>query len=52
MSVAAVAVWSAVATAIIVMIVAWTVGLRVDRDAEIQGLDFTSHGETGYNINA
>jgi ammonia channel protein AmtB len=25
------------------------VGLRVDRDHEVQGLDFSSHGETGYH---
>ena len=26
------------------------VGLRVDREQETQGLDFASHGETGYNV--
>jgi ammonia channel protein AmtB len=25
------------------------VGLRVDAEHETQGLDFTSHGETGYH---
>jgi Amt family ammonium transporter len=48
----ATALWSAVATFILVKIVSWTVGLRVDPEHETQGLDFTSHGETAYNINA
>jgi Amt family ammonium transporter len=47
--VVSVALWSAVASFVIVKLTAMTVGLRVDRDTEIQGLDFTSHGETGYN---
>ncbi|MBN9555441.1 MAG: ammonium transporter [Alphaproteobacteria bacterium] len=47
--VAAVAAWSAVATCIIAWVAGLLVGLRVDRDHEIQGLDFASHGETGYH---
>jgi Amt family ammonium transporter len=47
--VAAVAAWSVVATFIIVKVVAATVGLRVGREAEIEGLDFTAHGEKAYN---
>jgi Amt family ammonium transporter len=43
--------WSAVATFIITKIAAWTVGLRVDRDSETQGLDFALHGETAYHTN-
>ncbi len=27
-----------------------TIGLRVDRDEEIMGLDLTQHGESGYNL--
>ena len=48
--VASVALWSAIATFVIVKATAMTVGLRVDHDTEIQGLDFALHGETGYNI--
>ncbi|HEY5225177.1 MAG TPA: ammonium transporter [Methylovirgula sp.] len=48
--VVSVALWSAIATFAIVKVTKITVGLRVDRDTEIQGLDFASHGETGYNI--
>lgn len=48
--VAATAVWSAIATVIIVKICQMTTGLRVDEQSEIEGLDYTSHGETGYNL--
>ena len=47
-----VGVWSAVASFLIITAVRYVTGLRVDRDSEIQGLDFTSHGETGYHTNA
>ena len=42
-------VWSLVATALIVVVTRALVGLRVDEEAEVQGLDFASHGESGYN---
>jgi len=44
-----VAIWSAVATAVIVKFIAMTAGLRVAREAEVQGLDFAAHGEAGYH---
>jgi len=47
--VAAVAVWSALATFVIVKVIAMTIGLRVSKEQEIEGLDFTAHGETAYN---
>jgi Amt family ammonium transporter len=47
--VAAVAAWSAVATFAITKITGMIVSLRVDRDHEVQGLDFSSHGESGYH---
>lgn len=47
--VAAIAVWSLVASFVIIKIVQMTVGLRVAEDTEIQGLDITAHGESGYN---
>jgi len=46
----ATAVYSIIATVVIVKICQFTVGLRVDEQAEIEGLDYTSHGETGYNL--
>ena len=48
--VAVTAVWSAVATVIIVMIAKAVTGFRVSRDEEVEGLDFTYHGETGYRL--
>ena len=44
-----VALFSAVATWIITKLADMLVGLRVDAEHETQGLDFTSHGETGYH---
>jgi Amt family ammonium transporter len=51
LGVGSVAIWSAVLTVIIVKTVALTTGLRAKREAEIQGLDFISHGEAGYHVN-
>ena len=48
--VVAVGVYSAVATVIIVFITRALIGLRVSEEEEIEGLDFTYHGETGYRI--
>jgi len=42
--------FSAVMTAIIMLIVKKTTGLRVDEEDEVQGLDQSVHGETGYNL--
>jgi len=38
-------VWSAVASAVILFVVDKTIGLRVDSDAEAEGLDLSQHGE-------
>ena len=46
----AVALWSAVATVVLVKVTQALVGLRTSRDVETQGLDLTTHGENGYNI--
>ena len=43
-------IWSVIATFVIVKIAEVVTGLRVDEDAEMEGLDTTAHGETGYNI--
>jgi len=42
--------YSAIATAIIFMIIKYTVGLRVDEDDEVIGLDESQHGEKAYNL--
>ena len=47
--VGAVAAWSALATFVMVKLIAMTLGLRVSREDEIEGLDFTAHGEKAYN---
>lgn len=49
--VAAVIVFTVIATFIILKVVAvLTGGLRVDEEAEMQGLDVVSHEESGYNL--
>ncbi|MGC9323368.1 MAG: ammonium transporter [Desulfomonilia bacterium] len=42
--------FSAVVTAVILVIIKHTMGLRVSEDDEVQGLDLSLHGETGYSI--
>ena len=37
--------WSGVASAIILFVIEKTIGLRVDKDAEAEGLDLSQHGE-------
>jgi Amt family ammonium transporter len=51
MGVVIVAVFSGVATFVITKLADMVVGLRVDREHETQGLDFATHGETGYHVN-
>jgi Amt family ammonium transporter len=48
-AVVAVGLWSVAATVLIITVVKVTSGWRISRDAEVQGLDFSSHGETGYH---
>jgi Amt family ammonium transporter len=45
------ALWSVALTYVITKLAAFTVGLRVDHEAETLGLDFAAHGETGYHVN-
>jgi Amt family ammonium transporter len=51
LGVVSVALFSAVATFVITKLADMLVGLRVDREHETQGLDFATHGETGYHMN-
>ncbi len=43
-------VWAAVATLVVGLIVKFVIGLRVDEEDEIEGLDFSEHGESGYDF--
>ena len=42
-------IWSGVGSAILYKLVDWTIGLRVESDAEREGLDVAEHGERAYN---
>ena len=42
--------YSAVVTAVIFMIIKYTIGLRVDEEDEFIGLDESQHGEKAYNL--
>ena len=48
LGIAAVLVWSVIASLIIIIIVKALTGLRVDPSFEEEGLDISSHGETNY----
>lgn len=50
LGVGSVLVWSVIATVIIVWITKALVGLRVNEDEELEGLDFSTHGESGYRL--
>ncbi|PJG59776.1 ammonia channel protein [Aeromonas cavernicola] len=43
-------VWSAVVAAVAFKVLDMTIGLRVSRDAEREGLDVTTHGEKAYSM--
>lgn len=47
---AATIVWSAVASYLIIKVTQAVCGLRVSDDVAMEGLDFSTHGEKGYNI--
>ena len=42
--------WSAVATFVVATIVKLVIGLRVEEDAEVEGIDFVEHGESAYDL--
>ena len=42
-------VFSAVFTFVLLKVVQWLVGLRVDQEDESLGLDLSEHGESAYN---
>jgi ammonium transporter, Amt family len=47
---AVVGLWSAIVTLGIVAVTRAAVGLRVDEEIEVQGLDITAHGERAYDL--
>lgn len=46
----ATAIYTAIITYVILKLVDLLIGLRVDEDSEIEGLDITSHDERGYDL--
>ncbi|MFC6153429.1 ammonium transporter [Nocardioides yefusunii] len=42
--------WAGVATLVAALIVKAVVGLRADEEDEVEGLDFSEHGEAGYDF--
>jgi Amt family ammonium transporter len=45
-----ISVYSFVVTAVILKVLDVSVGLRVDEESEVSGLDITQHGESGYSL--
>ena len=43
-------VYSGIATAVIFLLIKYTIGLRVDEEDEVIGLDESQHGERAYNL--
>jgi ammonium transporter, Amt family len=50
LSVASAWIYSFVVTLIILKILDWTMGLRVNEENEVNGLDLSQHGEAGYSF--
>jgi Amt family ammonium transporter len=50
LGVAAVLIWSVAISYIVIKVVDATIGLRVDEEDEIEGLDLVAHGERGYDL--
>jgi Amt family ammonium transporter len=43
-------IWAAAATFVVASIVKVVIGLRVDEEEEVEGIDFGEHGETAYEL--
>lgn len=43
-------IWSAVLSLVILKLIDWTIGLRVDDEQELMGLDISLHEEKAYNL--
>ncbi len=44
--------WAAAATLIVGLIVKYTIGLRIDEEDEVEGIDFVEHGESAYELSS
>ena len=42
-------IWTIIATYLILKFISLFISLRVDEENEIEGLDTSTHGESGYN---
>jgi ammonium transporter, Amt family len=45
-------VWSGVATLVVGTLIKVTIGLRLDAEDEVEGIDFVEHGESAYDLGA
>jgi len=43
-------VWTGVLTTLIALAIKYTIGWRVDEEAEVEGIDFDQHGESAYDL--
>ena len=43
--------WTVLASYVILQVISLAIGLRVDQQDEIEGLDLSQHGERGYHSN-
>jgi Amt family ammonium transporter len=50
LAVAVTLVYSFLVTLLILKVLDWTMGLRVDHEEEVAGLDISQHSEVGYNL--
>ncbi len=42
--------WSALATLLVGLIIKYTIGLRLEEEDEVEGIDFVEHGESAYDL--
>ena len=45
-------VWSGLATLIVGLLIKYTIGLRIDEEGEVDGIDFLEHGESAYELSS
>ena len=45
-------VYSGVLTAVIALAIKYTMGLRLDEEDEVNGIDLAAHGETAYDLHS
>ncbi|MBD3913271.1 ammonium transporter [Nocardioides hwasunensis] len=44
--------YSGILTTVIALAIKYTIGLRLDEEAEVDGIDFAAHGESAYDLHA